>query len=263
MTPQPHPVRAAMSRGAVRRVAAVVAGVLVVGGTPLVARALADDSGPEIAEIAEAPASAQIERRRAEPAAGPSIPPVELDAGISARIDADPATAQAVAPSPAASPEIEPEPTVDPVIVLLAETYTWGESAPRVVVLQETLGVVADGVYGHATLLAHRNALEFVALPTDTLPMPEFPAGPSPEEWEALRQCEANGNYAITNPSGKYRGAYQFDRTTWDSVAERHAPQLVGVDPAAAAPADQDFLARALYSERGARPWPHCGRHLS
>ena len=251
--PHPHPVRAAMSRRAVRRIAAVLAGVLVVGGAPLVARALSDDSAPEvedttgIAEITgtevtgiEVPADAPIERGRAEPA-----------------------TAQAVAPASAASPDIAPEPTVDPVIVLLAETYTWGESAPRVAALQDTLGVVDDGAYGHATLLAHRNALEFVGLPTDSLPRPVFPAGPSPEEWEALRQCESNGNYAITNPSGKYRGAYQFDRTTWDSVAGRHAPQLVGVDPAAAAPTDQDFLASALYSERGARPWPHCGRHLS
>ncbi len=32
--------------------------------------------------------------------------------------------------------------------------------------------------------------------------------------------------------------------------------------PAAASPADQDAMALALYSERGARPWPHCGRHL-
>ena len=46
--PHPHPVRAAMSRRAVRRIAAVLAGVLVVGGAPLVARALSDDSAPEI-----------------------------------------------------------------------------------------------------------------------------------------------------------------------------------------------------------------------
>ena len=155
------------------------------------------------------------------------------------------------------------EPVVDPVIVLLANTYTWDETGDRVAVLQETLGVVADGVYGHATQQAHRNALEFVGLPTDTVPAAVLPPGPSAAEWEALRWCESNGNYAITNPSGKYRGAYQFDRPTWNSVADRYAPHLVGVDPAAASPADQDFMALALYSERGARPWPQCGRHLS
>jgi hypothetical protein len=101
-----------------------------------------------------------------------------------------------------------------------------------------------------------------VDIPTDIPVPPVLPPGPSASQWEALRQCESNGNYAITNPSGKYRGAYQFDRTTWNSVAERYAPHLVGVDPAAASPADQDGMAYALWTERGAQPWPHCGRHL-
>jgi len=104
---------------------------------------------------------------------------------------------------------------------------------------------------------------DIIDVPTDTVPAPQLPPGTDPDKWEALRQCESNGNYAITNPSGKYRGAYQFDRSTWNSVAERHAPNLVGVDPAAASPADQDGMAFALYTERGASPWPHCGRHLS
>jgi len=108
---------------------------------------------------------------------------------------------------------------------------------------------------------------DIVDVPTDTVPdtvpAPVLPPGPNPSQWEALRQCESNGNYAITNPSGKYRGAYQFDRSTWNSVAERYALNLVGVDPAAASPADQDGMAFALYTERGASPWPHCGRHLS
>lgn len=102
------------------------------------------------------------------------------------------------------------------------------------------------------------------AVPAETTPLPEVaPPGPSADQWAAMRNCESGGDYSITNPSGKYRGAYQFDRSTWNSVAERHAPALVGVDPAAASPADQDAMALALYTERGARPWPHCGRHLN
>lgn len=99
--------------------------------------------------------------------------------------------------------------------------------------------------------------------PRATPPVATLPAGTDAGEWDALRQCESNGNYSITNPSGKYRGAYQFDRPTWNSVAERHAPRLVGVDPAAASPVDQDAMAFALYGDRGAGPWPQCGRHLS
>jgi hypothetical protein len=102
------------------------------------------------------------------------------------------------------------------------------------------------------------------ATPAEPAPLPEVvPAGPPAEQWAALRDCESGGDYSITNPSGKYRGAYQFDRSTWNSVAERHAQALVGVDPAAASPAEQDAMALALYTERGARPWPHCGRHLN
>ncbi len=62
--------------------------------------------------------------------------------------------------------------------------------------------------------------------------------------------------YDAVNPSGKYRGAYQFARSTWDSTA-RHAgrPDLVGVDPAAAVVIDQDTLALHLYRWQGADPW--------
>lgn len=87
--------------------------------------------------------------------------------------------------------------------------------------------------------------------------------GPTAAQWAALRNCESGGNYSILNPSGQYRGAYQFSVGTWDGVARQFRPDLVGVDPAAASPADQDAMALALYSLRGAGPWPTCGRHLS
>ena len=77
-----------------------------------------------------------------------------------------------------------------------------------------------------------------------------------------LRECEAGGRYDAVSPSGAYRGAYQFDRQTWNGVARRWAPWLVGVDPARAWPWEQDNMAAALFSERGRAPWPHCGRRL-
>ncbi len=90
----------------------------------------------------------------------------------------------------------------------------------------------------------------------DTSPDPEdrFPER-TPQQWAELRWCESSGNYGATNFSGKYRGAYQFDQATWESVGGTG-------DPAQADPAEQDRLAKELYATRGSAPWPYCGRYL-
>ncbi len=65
-----------------------------------------------------------------------------------------------------------------------------------------------------------------------------------------------DNGYAAVNPSGTYRGAYQFSRSTWNNAAMRAGRlDLVGVDPAAARVADQDLLALDLYHWQGAGPW--------
>ena len=68
----------------------------------------------------------------------------------------------------------------------------------------------------------------------------------------AIRACESSGNYAAVSPGGLYRGAYQFDLPTWQSVGGSG-------DPAAASPAEQDARASQLWSQRGSNPWPSCG----
>lgn len=88
------------------------------------------------------------------------------------------------------------------------------------------------------------------------VPLGEWPGGPSYAQWAALRQCESSGNYHAVSPSGLYRGAYQFDLSTWQSVGGSG-------DPALASPAEQDHRAQYLWSLRGASPWPVCGRYLS
>lgn len=67
-----------------------------------------------------------------------------------------------------------------------------------------------------------------------------------------IRQCESRGNYGIVSASGRYRGAYQFDRRTWAGAGGSG-------DPAAASPAEQDHRALLLMRQRGTRPWPNCG----
>ena len=78
-------------------------------------------------------------------------------------------------------------------------------------------------------------------------------------ELARLRECESTDDYEAVSRSGLYRGAYQFDQATWDTVAARHFPWLVGDDPVDVAPWWQDAMARALWSERGGQPWPNCG----
>lgn len=85
---------------------------------------------------------------------------------------------------------------------------------------------------------------------------------PSDEGLERLRFCESTDRYNITNPDGRFRGAYQFNIRTWDDVAGRWFPWLVGIDPIEVSPHEQDAMARALWSERGAQPWPVCGKKV-
>jgi len=64
------------------------------------------------------------------------------------------------------------------------------------------------------------------------------------------------GGYQAVSAGGTYRGAYQFDRSTWNSAAALAGrPDLIGADPAVVAPADQDLVAMALFHTRGAQPW--------
>ncbi len=115
-----------------------------------------------------------------------------------------------------------------------------------------------------ATELKRREEAMSTPGPTTTIPWDTTPHadGPSDIQWEALRFCEATGNYGAVNPTGKYRGAYQFSRQTWDWIAGLNHEHLVGVDPAVASPGDQDRMAQALYDLRGRGQWPVCGRYL-
>lgn len=67
-----------------------------------------------------------------------------------------------------------------------------------------------------------------------------------------IRACESGGNYGAVSSSGTYRGAYQFDSSTWQSVGGSG-------DPAAASPGEQDMRAQMLMNQSGSSPWPVCG----
>ncbi|MFE7598587.1 ubiquitin-like domain-containing protein [Streptomyces sp. NPDC057494] len=88
-----------------------------------------------------------------------------------------------------------------------------------------------------------------------TRPLPTSVAGADGLDWGALAACESGGRPNAVDPSGTYGGLYQFDPGTWHSLG--------GSGTAQDAPAaEQTFRAKKLYVQRGASPWPHCGRRL-
>jgi hypothetical protein len=75
---------------------------------------------------------------------------------------------------------------------------------------------------------------------------------PGAEVLEAIAACESGGDPTAVSSDGSYRGKYQFDYGTWESVGGSG-------DPAAAPEREQDERAAQLYRERGSAPWPVCG----
>ena len=79
-----------------------------------------------------------------------------------------------------------------------------------------------------------------------------LPGGVSQETLDAIGACESGGDPTAVSSDGTYRGKYQFDYGTWESVGGSG-------DPAAAPEQEQDYRAALLYSRAGSSPWPVCG----
>lgn len=90
--------------------------------------------------------------------------------------------------------------------------------------------------------------------PPTTTPTPPASSDDIDAKLRQIALCESGGNPKAVSPSGLYRGKYQFDPQTWAAMGG------AGTDPAAASEAEQDRVARLLYEQRGAAPWPVCGR---
>lgn len=89
---------------------------------------------------------------------------------------------------------------------------------------------------------------------------PSSHSGSCNGDFDCFKPCtldiESDGNYGAVSPDGTYRGAWQFDRPTWNGAVSRAGyPEWSGRDPASAPPHVQDAAARQLYSERGNQPW--------
>jgi soluble lytic murein transglycosylase-like protein len=79
-----------------------------------------------------------------------------------------------------------------------------------------------------------------------------LPGGVSRSTLDAIGACESGGDPTAVSSGGTYRGKYQFDYGTWESVGGSG-------DPAAASESEQDYRAALLYAASGSSPWPVCG----
>ncbi len=79
-----------------------------------------------------------------------------------------------------------------------------------------------------------------------------LPGGVSQETLDAIGACESGGDPTAVSSDGTYRGKYQFDYGTWESMGGSG-------DPAAASEQEQDYRAALLYAASGSSPWPVCG----
>jgi hypothetical protein len=67
-------------------------------------------------------------------------------------------------------------------------------------------------------------------------------------------KCESGRDPKAIGGGGKYRGAFQFMKSTW-----RHSPKSPGGDPIDYGYKTQAVVAVALKHRDGAGHWPNCG----
>ena len=111
---------------------------------------------------------------------------------------------------------------------------------------QSRKGIRPNGVAGPATLAKLRIKLLPVSDSNITLPRHIR------RTLAKIAKCESGGNPRAIGGGGRYRGKYQFMRSTWKRLGGKG-------DPAKASEAMQDRIAAKLLRREGTKPWPSCG----
>jgi len=80
-----------------------------------------------------------------------------------------------------------------------------------------------------------------------------------PLAWQELAKCESNGRLnAVSGTKKQFQGAFQIEYPrTW--VAHGGASDT---PPKKATLKEQFHVALHIYADRGAKPWPYCGKFL-
>ena len=149
-------------------------------------------------------------------------------------------------------------------------TLKSGAAGGTVVALQRALGVTADGAFGPVTRRAVRRFQRSHGLTVDgiagpatlralgiagsvpTSTKPAATGGGTAATLARIARCESGGDPTAISSSGRYRGKYQFSRSTWRDLGGKG-------DPAKAPESVQDAMAAKLLAQRGTSPWPVCG----
>jgi resuscitation-promoting factor RpfB len=156
-------------------------------------------------------------------------------------------------------------------VVVLRE----GDFGRAVARVQRRLRITADGVFGSQTKRAVKRFQRRRHLEVDGIVGPQtrralrlraFRAREVrhrrhrrgglrrlPRALRLIAECESGGNPRAVSSDGRYRGKYQFSRSTWRQLGGHG-------DPARAPERVQDRLALKLYRRSGASAWPACGR---
>jgi uncharacterized protein YabE (DUF348 family) len=88
-------------------------------------------------------------------------------------------------------------------------------------------------------------------------PSPTPPPNTSGLNWDAVAQCESNGDWSINTGNGYY-GGLQFSLSTWQAMGGT----AYAARPDLATREQQIAIATKLYQQAGSSPWPVCGAYL-
>lgn len=135
-----------------------------------------------------------------------------------------------------------------------ATGYYGSQTAGAVKRYQRTHHLSADGVAGPATLRALGVRVRAASYSSGGASYQPGSGSSTrvPAALQRIARCESGGNPRAISRDGRYRGKYQFDRSTWARWGGTG-------DAAASSEAAQDRVAIKLYRARGTSPWPSCG----
>jgi len=121
------------------------------------------------------------------------------------------------------------------------------------------IGVIA---FGAGLMLAPKGFPVKEVIITEKIEVPvvyEMTLEDLPLAWQKLAKCESSGRLdAVSGTRKQFQGAFQIEYPrTWVAHGGHS-----GTPPKKATLKEQFHVALHIYADRGAKPWPYCGKHL-